>query len=129
MSDLLSAAGPEGTVAGLLALALLGFLAAVSKGLLVPRSHVVDVQEAADKRAGFAEDTSERRVKEAREDTNSRLVDVYGQRDDWREAFRASDARADILATQVGVLVNEVRTVTDALKALTRVDTNEVRHD
>lgn len=144
---------PEATVAGLLTVALLGFLAAVSRGLLVPRSHVTDTQVAAEKRAAFAEATAEKRIAETRDDrderiantlaatesriaqtladtearimealavSQSRLADAYGQRDDWREAFRANDARADTLSAQLEQLTEASRTTVSVLEALNR---------
>lgn len=143
MADLLLGVNPEAAVAGLLSVALLGFLAAVSRGLLVPRSHVTDVQAAADKRAAFAEVTAEKRIAEVRDDrderiantlavteariaetlasSDGRIADVSSQRDDWREAFRASDARADVLSTQVSQVVEGQRAVVSFIQSVSRV--------
>lgn len=93
----------EVSTAALLGLAILALL----RGWLVPRSVLDDV----------------------RRDRDTRLADCQAQITDWRDAYRAADARADILAGQVDELVHQARTTEQVLQSLARVAEAKGRYD
>lgn len=46
---------------------------------------------------------------------------LKGEKDDWRDAYRASDARGDVLSEQVRDLVAEHRTFNHFMQSMTEV--------
>ncbi len=80
------------SAAGILAMTVLGIL----RGWLVPRKV----------------------LEEARADREARLSDMRAQVDDWKAAFQAADARATVLAGQVGELLELARATDEFVRAL-----------
>ena len=125
MTDFFSGIGAE--VVGVTAVVtmlvgILGlFLRSIVKGDLVTRA-----QHEREMQAMTATHSTLVTSKDAEFDRMVTLKDgtierIKGEKDDWRDAYRASDARGDVLAEQVKELVHEHRTFTRFMEALAEV--------
>lgn len=94
---------------GVVALIVAFALAIAREWLVVGPTH---------RREMAAKDTEFDRMVTLKDGTIERLK---GEKDDWRDAYRAADARGDVLAEQVKDLVTEQRTFNRFMESLTNV--------
>lgn len=105
---------------------------AILRGWIVPRSVLVEAQRVSDARVVETQRVADDRVVEAQRVADGRTADILrvaaeqrsdarAETADWREAFRVSDARADLLSAQVAELVTQGRTSVHVLQSLTSV--------